>query len=141
MPDEVIPDDERTEPTGLEQRLRKMVQDAIPDGLLDRCLATVPRTVGPRDGRGRRLWVTRAVGAGRRRAGVRRHPLCGPPWEAAAGHFLQAVQTTWTEVPACHRVTVMSGPLFSRTEEGWFVRGKGALRSPFGRHAQGRDRE
>ena len=47
------------------------------------------------------------------------------PGEAAAAHFLQAVKTTWTEVLACHRVTVMSSPLFSRTEEAWFVRGKG----------------
>jgi hypothetical protein len=47
------------------------------------------------------------------------------PRNAAAASFLQAVRSTWTEVPACHRVIVMKGPELNRTIETWFVRGQG----------------
>jgi hypothetical protein len=48
------------------------------------------------------------------------------PRSAIAAGFLQAVRSTWTEVPACHRLVVMKGPQVIRTSETWFVRGKGA---------------
>ena len=47
------------------------------------------------------------------------------PRTASAAGFLQAVRSTWTEVPACHRVVTWKRPEFTRTTETWYVRGKG----------------
>ena len=113
--------------TGLERRIRSLDQPPVPEDLLARCLATIPGSEpisGHRSGdslrgrqrpspRSRRCLVLGTVGVLLR------------PRDAAAAHFLQTVRSTWTEVPACHRVVVLKGPEPARTIETWFVRGKG----------------
>jgi hypothetical protein len=113
--------------SGLEQRLRYMVDPPVPKDLLARCLATVRPSVETR--------ATRFVLAFRSRlhlaAAVAALLLLGVagflvrPRTATVADFLQAVRSGWTEVPACHRVVVMKGPQMNRIIETWYVRGKG----------------
>ncbi len=114
-------------PTGLEQRLRSLDGPPIPEDLLSRCLATIDRTERftslPSM---RRLWTRPRFAAA-----ITAVLLIGVagflvrPRSATAANFLQAVRSTWTEVPACHRVVVMKGPELNRTIETWYVRGRG----------------
>jgi hypothetical protein len=103
-----------------------MGHEEIPKDLLERCLATIPgaATAGSFGKLRFRRWAARALGAAAAAIAIAAVGLLARPRDAAAAHFLQAVQTTWTQVPACHRLTVMSGPILTRTEEGWYVRGK-----------------
>ena len=114
--------------TGLEQRIRSLDQLPVPDDLLARCLATIPGKEPRSARRIRRFSSWRGRTAVAAAAAVLVLGAVGVflrPRDAAAAHFLQTVRSTWTEVPACHRVVVMKGPGPARTVETWFVRGKG----------------
>jgi hypothetical protein len=114
--------------TGLEQRIRALDQPPVPDDLVARCLATIPGEEPTSARRIRRFssWKRRtAVAAAAALFLLGTVALLVRPRDAAAAHFLQTVRSTWTEVPACHRVIVMKGPELARTIETWFVRGKG----------------
>ncbi len=127
MRNENHPEEREPPPTGLEERLRSLDGPPIPEDLLSRCLATIglnerQTSLSSR----RRLWTgprfAAAAAAVLLIGGV---GFLARPRSATAAGFLQAVRSTWTEVPACHRLVVMKGPELNRTMETWFVRGKG----------------
>jgi hypothetical protein len=126
------------EPTGLDQRLRSLEPKAIPDGLLERCLATIPvaadrpAALASRPVRWRRRLAATAAAV----VLIGALGLLLRPRTATAARFLQAVRASWTEVPACHTVVERAWPQQKITQETWFVRGKGGrmeTRSPQGR--------
>jgi hypothetical protein len=113
------------EPSALDSRLRMLGDDtraAVPDDLLDRCLATVP---GSRRGRAPRRWGSRILATAAAVLVAGSLALLARPRDADAAHTLQAVRNAWTEVPASHVVLERQGPKGTRAEETWFVRGKG----------------
>ena len=108
---------------------RSLAGPPIPVDLLSRCLATIdPLAQSQNQAHSpSRLWSRPRFAAAI--AAVLLIGVVGflaRPRSATAASFLQAVRSTWTEVPACHRVVVMKGPELNRTIETWFVRGKGA---------------
>jgi hypothetical protein len=121
------PKEQEPPPTGLEQWLGSIAGPPIPGDLLFRCLGTIDQPAQTRA----RLFAVGFWTSSRFAAGIAAVLLIGVvgflarPRNASAAGFLQAVQSTWTEVPACHRVVVMKGPQSTRTVETWFVRGKG----------------
>jgi len=127
MRDERCPEEQEPPPSGLEQRLRSLAGPPVPEDLLTRCLATIEAPALTRA----RPFVVRLWSRPRFAAAVAAVLLIGVvgflarPRSATAAGFLQAVRSTWTEVPACHRVVVMKGPDLNRTIETWFVRGQG----------------
>ncbi len=114
-------------PGGLEARLQSLAAPPVPGNLLDRCLATIDHaeetSIRP---------IAVALWSWRRFAAVAAAVLflglvgfLARPRNATAAGFLQSVRSTWTEVPACHRVVILKGPAIDRTEETWYARGKG----------------
>lgn len=112
---------------GLEDRLRSHGPPEVPDHLLGRCLSTLddprPQVIRPRwSGLRKAVRLAGSIAAvlliGVLILSLRQST-------ASAAHFLQAVRSTWTEVPACHRVMTMEYSGTTRTMETWFVRGKG----------------
>lgn len=127
MHDETFPE-QRDPPLGeVERRLRSLEGPPVPLDLLERCLKTIEYPAKNRS----RLMTGRAWSKLRFAAAVAAVLLIGTvgflvrPRSVSAASFLQAVRSTWTEVPACHRIVTMKGPTFNRTIETWFVRGKG----------------
>ena len=122
-----VPEGREPPPTGLEQRLESLAGPPIPVDLLSRCLATIDPLAQTKT----RAFTSRLWSRPRFAAAIAAVLLIGVvgflarPQSATAASFLQAVRSTWTEVPACHRVVVMKGPELNRTIETWFVRGKG----------------
>ncbi len=114
-------------PTELDQRLRSLEGPPIPGDLLSRCLATIePHAKAGANVIPARFWFRPRLAAAI--AAVLLIGVVGflvRPRTASAAGFLQAVRSTWTEVPACHRVVAMKRPEFTRTIETWYVRGKG----------------
>ncbi len=120
--------EEREPPhSGLELRLHSLAGPPIPGDLLTRCLATVELSTTPKvRSRTRYPWSRPRWAAAI--AAVLVIGVIGflvRPRTATAAGFFQAVRSTLTEVPACHRLVVMKGPVLDRTIETWFVRGKG----------------
>jgi YD repeat-containing protein len=127
MRDDECPKPNETVATDLERRMRSLSHDSVPQDLLARCLATVepprrsrwPSWIGP----GR--WTPRVATAAAALILIGALVTLARPKTAAAAGFLQAVRTSWTEVPACHRVITLKWPNLERTMETWFVAGKG----------------
>jgi hypothetical protein len=127
MRDDDCAEDDEIELTGLDRRLRSLAPNSVPEDLLARCLSTicapaqVRRPWWLRPGR----WTSRLATAAAAVVLVAGLAILARPRPATAGHFLQTVRASWTEVPACHRVIVFKSSSLQRTTETWFVRGKG----------------
>lgn len=127
MRDDDFHDADALEPTGLEQKLRRLGVGPVPEDLLERCLGTIPAEGPAPAARPKRRvrWIAR-VGAVAAVLLIGAIGLMARPRHADAAHLLQAVRDAWTEVPVSHCVVVLRSVDGSRhTTETWFVRGKG----------------
>lgn len=106
-------------PATLENRLRALPEETVPDDLLGRCLATTRRLRFSTSAR----WPLRVAAAllvflASAIVVVRTRPV-------DAAEMLKSVKAAWTKVDASHQVFRMKSPEGTRTEETWFVRNKG----------------
>lgn len=127
MHDDEFDNEEPLELSSLEHRLLLLADAPIPDGLLDRCLATIPE---PAPSSASRLWHgtrwrIRVAGLAAAAVLVMGLGLWGRPRQADAAHLLSAVKAAWTKVPASHRLEKRQGSAGTYLEETWFVRGRG----------------
>ncbi len=126
MRDEINPEDAAPESTPMDRRLHA-IDPPIPEGLLDRCLATVPEADRSTPSGRRRLggWKVRAAAAAAAVLFIGSMAMLARPRSADAASLLQAVRTAGIKVAASHTVMLIRGPDGSRREETWYVRGRG----------------
>ncbi len=115
------------DPSALERRLRSLGEFPIPEGLLDRCLATVSGQVPDQSPLLRRWppWWGKVAAIAAAAVLVAAVGIVARPRHADAALLLDAVRSAWTKVAASHRRQEMRGPRGIRVEEIWFVRGRG----------------
>lgn len=109
-------------PATLDDLLHALPAEPVPDDLLGRCLATTRGSRRPSPA----VWALRAAAAvlvvvGSALLFVRTRPV-------DAAEMLKSVSVAWTKVEVSHQVFRIISPDGVRTEEAWFVRGKGRRR-------------
>ncbi len=120
------------DPASLEHRLHAIDPPPVPEDLLDRCLATVPRTMADladrpatRAGKSRGGWRGRLTATAAAVLLTTVSAIVTRPRPADAASLLQEVRQAEIRVAASHTVRVLKGTGDTRREEVWFARDRG----------------